>query len=476
MMLILSVLILLTAMATAAWAWRQWRDNVHTDTAMADVRILRGIDTMILSNLTLEALAQQIVDLIPSTNRAIGATLRVARPDGAVEVLAVSQSLDSPDSAHTLHQLAGSTLSPGEIARGGSKLAQALNQKQIVTGTELSEFEAPTLDATAAAEIQSHFEIKGIVTYPVLVDEVLTGALTFYFDRGPATITSHDHDLMQGITNEVGIAIGNSRLGSQVEEINRKLSEANSHLTELDAMKDDFIAVASHQLRSPLTAVKGYLSMLSDGDYGEVPEKQRVVVDQLVRSTNEVINLVNDMLSVSRMNAQKFELVTQPTALSEIIRDVVAELSPLAADKGLELDVQIPDPEPATILVDPLRIRQVVLNLIDNAIKYTTTGSVKVALTSTDEAVTFSVADTGIGIPENEQSKLFGKFYRAKNARSRIVNGSGLGLYVAKEIVTKHGGELTFQSSEGKGTVFTATLPRTARPVTSPPAAAISVA
>jgi signal transduction histidine kinase len=458
MMLILSVLILLTAMATAAWAWRQWRDNVHTDTAMADVRILRGIDTMILSNLTLEALAQQIVDLIPSTNRAIGATLRVARPDGAVEVLAVSQSLDSPDSAHTLHQLAGSTLSPGEIARGGSKLAQALNQKQIVTGTELSEFEAPTLDATAAAEIQSHFEIKGIVTYPVLVDEVLTGALTFYFDRGPATITSHDHDLMQGITNEVGIAIGNSRLGSQVEEINRKLSEANSHLTELDAMKDDFIAVASHQLRSPLTAVKGYLSMLSDGDYGEVPEKQRVVVDQLVRSTNEVINLVNDMLSVSRMNAQKFEL------------------SPLAADKGLELDVQIPDPEPATILVDPLRIRQVVLNLIDNAIKYTTTGSVKVALTSTDEAVTFSVADTGIGLPENEQSKLFGKFYRAKNARSRIVNGSGLGLYVAKEIVTKHGGELTFQSSEGKGTVFTATLPRTARPVTSPPAAAISVA
>ena len=149
------------------------------------------------------------------------------------------------------------------------------------------------------------------------------------------------------------------------------------------------------------------------------------------------------------------------TALAEIIRDAVAELTPLATDKGLTLNLSIPDPEPETILVDPLRMRQVILNLVDNAIKYTNTGSVTVTLAATDTNETVSVVDTGIGIPVAEQANLFGKFYRAKNARSRIVNGSGLGLYVAKEIAVKHGGDLAFESAEGKGTTFTVTLPRT---------------
>lgn len=465
MLFTISFLMLLIGLASAAWAWRQTQRSGKADVTMADVRLLREIDAKILSNLSLEYLTQEIVDLVPSTGRILGATLRVADPDGTLRVLAVSKTLDTPDDALSLHQLNGSTLSPTEIARGGSKLAQALNQKQVVTGTAVADFEAPTLAPDVAARIQKHFDISGVVTYPVLAEDSLSGALTFYVDRRPSQITSHDHELMQGITGAVGVGLGDARLGQQVEDINRKLSEANSHLTELDALKDDFIAVASHQLRSPLTAIKGYLSMLVEGDYGPVPDRQQVVVEQLKRSTNEVINLINDMLSVSRINAAKLELVTQPTVLSELIRDVAGELSPLALDKHLDLELSLPETDPAPVDVDPLRMRQVILNLVDNAIKYTQVGTVGVTLTDDREAVTISVHDTGIGIPPEDQPKLFGKFYRARNARSRIVNGSGLGLFVAKEIVLRHGGTLQFESAEGSGTTFTVRLPHDAAPL-----------
>ena len=460
MVFIISFLMLLIGFACASWAWRQTQQNGAADSTMADVRLLREIDQKILSDLSLEYLAQEVADLVPSTGRLLGATLRVVDPDGTLRVLAVSQTLDSPDDGRTLHQLSKSILSPAEIARDGSKLAQVLNQRQVVTGTAVAEFEQPTLTSEIAAQIQAHFEIKGIVAFPVLADNAPVGVLTFYLGRGPAQITSHDHELMQGITGAVGVAIGNARLASQVDTVNRQLSEASSHLTELDALKDDFIAVASHQLRSPLTAIKGYLSMLVEGDYGPVPDSQQVVVEQLKRSTNEVINLVNDMLSVSRINAEKLDLVTQPTELCEIVRDVVAELAPLAKDKNLTLSVDLPEPCPAPLEVDPLRIRQVILNLVDNAIKYTPSGSVAVSLREADHAITLTVADTGIGIPDADRGKLFGKFYRAANAKSRIVNGSGLGLFVVKEIVTRHGGTIDYAAGEKGGTAFTVRLPR----------------
>lgn len=460
MVFLISFLMLLIGFACASWAWRQTQKNGAADSTMADVRLLREIDQQILSDLSLEYLAQKVADLVPSTGRLLGATLRVAEPDGTLRVLAVSDSLDSPDDGRSLHQLKDSTLGPAELARGGSKLAQVLNQRQTVTGTDVAEFETPTLSSDVARQIQAHFEIKGIVAFPVLAEDAPAGVLTFYLGRGPAQITSHDHELMQGITGAVGVAIGNARLAGQVDTVNRQLSEANSHLTELDALKDDFIAVASHQLRSPLTAIKGYLSMLIEGDYGAVPDSQQVVVEQLKRSTNEVINLVNDMLSVSRINAEKLDLVTQPTELCEIIRDVVGELAPLAKDKHLALTLDLPDPCPAPLEVDPLRLRQVILNLIDNAIKYTPSGSVTVKLAEVDESLVLTVADTGIGIPDADREKMFGKFYRAANAKSRIVNGSGLGLFVVKEIVTRHGGTIDYASGPAGGTTFTVALPR----------------
>lgn len=428
--------------------------------ALADMRMFRQVDKMILSNLSFEYVAQQIVDLIPAAHRILGVTLRTAdERTGQLDVAAVSSNLNAPGDALGLHALVGSAIEPTAAQRSGSRTVQAVNQRQVEAGDSLSAFEAPTIKAATAGKIQAHLGIKAIVSYPVMVESQVVGALTFYFDRSTDSLSEHDHEIMQGITDEVGIAIENSRLTSQLEGINRQLAEANSHLKEVDALKDDFIAIASHQLRSPLTAIKGYLSMLNEGDFGKLQREQAAILGQLSHSTNEVINLINDMLSVSRINAQKFELAKTAIDLEELVHDVFLELGPLAQKKSLAFTLEAPAHPLGQLNLDPLRIRQVVINLIDNAIKYTDQGSVKVRLEQADGQIRFTVTDTGIGIPVDEHDQMFKKFYRASNARTVVVSGSGLGLYVAREIVEKHRGSMILESAQGKGSTVGFSIP-----------------
>lgn len=432
------------------------------DLTTANLRMLRRIDKMILSNLSFSYVAQEIVDLIPDTGSILGGTLRVAdEKTGQLDVIAVTKDLADPARKETLKGLVGTSLSPQQVQKAAPRLADAINRRQVETGEELADFEGPTLSKAEAEQAQQELGIKSVAVYPIVVEEHLSGSLTFYFSRPLKAITQHDHEVMQGLADEVGIAIENSRLLLQLADMNQQLSEANAHLKEVDALKDDFIAVASHQLRSPLTAIRGYLSMLNEGDFGPVPKEQRTILAQLGHSSNEVINLINDMLSVSRLNAGKFELARSTVKLDELVREIYTELKPLADKKHLQFDVIVPEGS-LELTVDPLRIRQVIINFIDNAIKYTVKGSVQVKVAKEADDVVFTVKDTGIGIPSEELDKMFKKFYRATNARAVEAQGSGLGLYVAREIIRKHHGDIILESEEGSGSTFGFRLPMAA--------------
>lgn len=274
-----------------------------------------------------------------------------------------------------------------------------------------------------------------------------------------------DLRVLNTIANELVIAIQNAMrfeeiqnfnktLQGKVEQATKELRRTNEKLRQLDETKDEFISMASHQLRTPLTSVKGYLSMVLEGDAGKLNANQRKLLEQSYASSQRMVYLISDLLNLSRLNTGKFVIEPVPVDLSEVVQAEVEQLAETAKARELTLTYNRPATFPQ-LMLDETKIHQVVMNFIDNAIYYTPPGgSVTVELRETSTAVEYLVRDTGIGVPKAVQHKLFTKFYRAANAQQARPDGTGLGLFMAKKVVVAQGGSIIFESEEGKGSTF----------------------
>ncbi len=247
----------------------------------------------------------------------------------------------------------------------------------------------------------------------------------------------------------------------KLEILSKELGAANERLKELDDLKTDFISIASHQLRTPLTAIKGYTSMTLEGSYGEITLKVRGVLDKVFQSANRLIYIVNDLLDISRIEQGRFQLAFEDVKVANVLRDIVEELKPNAEKRNIAVSFSVsPDDADVTASADFNKIRQVFTNIIDNAIKYTPQGSVAVSVERRTNGVVVAVKDTGLGIAPVTLQNLFQKFTRAKGVTKLHTDGSGLGLYVAKEIMKAHHGAVWAESEgEGKGSQFYIQLP-----------------
>lgn len=235
-----------------------------------------------------------------------------------------------------------------------------------------------------------------------------------------------------------------------------------SDITEaklLERSKSELVAVASHQLRTPLTAMRGNVEMLLDGSFGEVNKEQEDLLHDVEESTIRLITMVNEMLDITKIEKGDLELSLEQVDPVEIIDSILSDLAEYASRHEFKIEHHKPD-QAISIYADKLRLRQVLQNIIDNAIKYSQhPGQLEIKYEVKDEAVVFSFADNGIGIPAAEQSKMFGRFYRASNTARTTSSGSGLGLYIVKSIVEQLDGSITFESAENVGTTFHITLP-----------------
>lgn len=276
--------------------------------------------------------------------------------------------------------------------------------------------------------------------------------------------SSQDMELLEILSRELSIAVNNAKsyqkierfnitLQERVDEATKRLRAANHNLKTLDRAKDEFLSVASHQLRTPLTAIRGNLSLLLGGLTKPLDPQQRDIADDAMTAAERVVHLVSDLLSVSRLNSGRFVSTPSPTNLITLIDQQVNQLRPQAAFKHLDLTFSHPTRVPL-VNVDENNIRQVVMNFIDNAIYYTHQGTIKVALEVADGLMRVTVTDTGIGVPAEAQKKLFDKFYRAENATELRPDGTGLGLFLAKKVIELQGGQLIFHSVENQGSTF----------------------
>ncbi|MFI5240094.1 MAG: ATP-binding protein [Candidatus Saccharimonadia bacterium] len=282
--------------------------------------------------------------------------------------------------------------------------------------------------------------------------------------------SDQDLRLLEILGRELSIAISNAKAYSQIAQFNvtlqnkvdeatARLRVANHNLKALDKAKDEFLSMASHQLRTPLTTIKGYLSMILEGDSGEINTEQKEFLDYAFDGAERMVSLISDLLNVSRLSAGRFVIEKVPTNLVAVTADEVRQLASHASAKSLELKFNPPTGKFPTINLDEGKTRQVIMNFIDNGIYYTKSGGVYVTLEATPTAIELRVRDTGIGVPEAAKKKLFTKFFRAENAQIARPDGTGLGLYLAKRVIEDQGGTILFESAEGQGSMFGFSMP-----------------
>ena len=246
----------------------------------------------------------------------------------------------------------------------------------------------------------------------------------------------------------------------QLNESNRELNEANAKLRELSEMKEEFLALTTHDLRSPLTVISGVISFFTSGRLGELSPEQKNMVSMMERNAQSLIELVNDLLDASKLESGTMRLDLTSINLRGLIDELRENMEPLAREKGITLEEHLP-PDAPPVKADRTKLRRILVNLLSNALKFTGKGgTVWVRATPEEDGrVRISISDTGVGIAPEDVERLFDKYEQARSRATRGEKGTGLGLYITKQLVELHGGEIEVTSEIGKGSTFSFTLP-----------------
>lgn len=338
------------------------------------------------------------------------------------------------------------------------------------------QFDSSKVDLVLASQFDNEHPLRRMMVshrMEVLMPLHKNGVIVGYLCLGePRNVgyTTRDIRALKTLSDELTIAIQNALSVEEVRKLNdtlevrissatKELRASNAQLQRLDEAKDEFISMASHQLRTPLTSIKGYLSMLIEGDVGQVTAEQKHFLNEAFVSSERMVRLIGDFLNVSRLQTGKFVIEKHPIDLGLLVQREIDGLVQNAGSRGLTFRYTRPKNIP-TIELDENKIQQVVMNFCDNAIYYSKDkGEITVTLKKVDGGIEFRVNDNGIGVPESEQAHLFNKFFRATNARRARPDGTGVGLFLAKKVIDDHGGSIIFESKEGKGSTFGFRLP-----------------
>lgn len=300
----------------------------------------------------------------------------------------------------------------------------------------------------------------------VVATELLTFAIWIFVLIRLLLVDTLQEGLINGGLLVFLVIFGILLIRSVLKEVKTReeLAVANEKLKELDKAKSEFVSIAAHELRTPVTGVKGYTSMILEGTFGQVPEKIKTALEKIFTASNRNIHLITTFLTVSRIERGKMEYVFEKADFKKIVTSVFDEFNVINGQekKKLDLSLEIAENEDYTLNLDQERIREVIYNIVDNARKYTSKGFIKVSLCKNQDKsrVILKTQDSGAGLSKESLEKLFKKFSQTGSNQTVSLIGLGLGLFVAKEIIKVHGGEIRAESEgEGKGSTFYVELP-----------------
>jgi signal transduction histidine kinase/CheY-like chemotaxis protein len=312
-------------------------------------------------------------------------------------------------------------------------------------------YDGTTAGAAEFQKILDELHVEDAVAAPLMVRNEVLGVLFLGRHTGHDPIDENEINFVRSAAVNIGVALENARLYQDAQETAEKLKE-------VDRLKSEFLANMSHELRTPLNSIIGFSRVILKGIDGPVTEMQQTDLQAIYDSGKHLLNLINDVLDLSKIEAGRMEFIFEPTDLHEVVSGVMSTAIALVKEKPIELQQDVPE-ELTPVVADERRIRQVILNLVGNASKFTEEGYIKVAAWREDEDVIVAVEDTGIGIPRDRYHSVFKEFEQVDSSSTRRYGGTGLGLPVSKKFVEAHGGEIWFESEVNVGTTFYVRLP-----------------
>ena len=315
----------------------------------------------------------------------------------------------------------------------------------------LWEFAAFPYHSVKFESLVDALSLEEIFAVPLMIRDTLHGVMVLGRQAGHAAIDDNEMTFMRSAAVNIGVALDNATLYQDAQE-------TAVQLREVDRLKSEFLANMSHELRTPLNSIIGFSRVILKGIDGPITEFQKTDLEAIYESGRHLLGLINDVLDISKIEAGKMEFIFEPVDLKKLIKGTLATSIALVKDKPIELQQDVPEELPI-ILADERRIRQVILNLLGNAAKFTETGFIRVFVTYNDREVVVGVKDSGVGIPPERYSAVFREFEQVDSSSTRRYGGTGLGLPVTKKFVEAHGGRIWFESEVGVGSTFYVALP-----------------
>lgn len=409
---------------------------------------------IILSSLDFEVMAQKIADIIPQKlGYETGVLALVNEETQTLNRIAISMTSGGFAALKYLQIPFENIVIPLDYETNTCIKALKTGEQQI--SDSLYDVIKPSVSKENAIKVQEAMNTKISIVTPLTKGEKRIGIFIISMSKDVREVTDFEKNIIKKFSQGVGIAIENAKLYE-------KLKKAYAKLQLLDKQKDEFLSVASHELRTPMTIIKSYLWMLSQGKGGSLTNKQHEYINKAMNGTERMLNLINDMLHISRYEQGRMQFTVKLLDTKKISHEILNDFIIKAKEQNIYFKTEIADDVKA-IYSDKAKFDEILMNLIGNALKFTSEGGITVkAYNLNHKFVKFEVIDTGKGISLDDQKRLFHKFGRLDNSYQTVAEsgGTGLGLYISKKLVETLGGEIGLHSEGiGKGTVFWFTLP-----------------
>ncbi len=426
-----------------------YKKSVELNERNKTLSLLQKIDEIILSDLThLNDIAEKVASLlVTDTDFQLASLFLHDKQEQVLKRIALSDS-----STRKTEQGERPYFLEVPFWAAENLIMQAINDRVMKFSPSITGILLPEHSDEIQADVSE--EVRSVFIYPLIVRGEVIGAMVVCMREAQEDVSEYRRDLLNRLAEIIGIALDNSLLYNEVQASNEKLKT-------LDKLKDEFVSLASHELRTPMTAIKSYLWMTLDGRGGALTEKQKYYLGRAYSSVDRLTKLVNDMLNISRIESGRVTVDLHVTDLLKLTREVVDELAPSAKEQGVSLVIEQGEGLPQ-VSADNDKIKEVLFNLLGNSLKFTPKdGNITISFTQAEGMITTKIKDTGIGIEPDDLPKLFQKFdmIESSYAINKNAVGTGLGLYICRIIVELHKGKI-WVASEGrdKGTEFNFSL------------------
>jgi signal transduction histidine kinase len=424
-------------------------------------RATAALNAIVLEILDFETAVQQIVNVIPKfLGYETGVLALVDEERGVLRRIAVSETAAGMAGKNAL-EIPFKSIEIN-LTETDNFCIKALHENRSLYTTNVYDVLRPVISQENSKIVQAKMGTKTTLVYPIFTKgNKPFGTFIVSMAKEYDQISEYEHQTIKNFVDGIRIVLRNATLYTSLAKTKEELQIANIRLQQLDKLKDEFVSVASHELRTPMTAIKSYLWMAIDGKDGSDPEKHKYYLERAYSAVDRLMRLVNDMLNVSRIDSGRVTVALRVVDLGKLVQEVFDEVMPRAQELGLNLIMQQVSNLPQ-VVADSDKVKEVLINLIGNALKFTPKGgSITVSFVQKDTMIETVVTDSGTGIDPANIGKLFQKFsmiadsYRADSQ----IQGTGLGLYICKSIIELHGGKIWATSEgRGKGTQFAFSL------------------